>query len=282
MPRHIAVVTSPTGAVIRDVLHRIADRFPVHVTVWPVRVQGETTGREVANAVHQLNQGPNQPDLIIVARGGGSLEDLWGFNDEVVVRSVCSQHVPVISAVGHETDWTLIDLVADHRAPTPTAAAERAVPVKADLEAAVADLGARVRGAVSRFIVARKTQFRATERGLASPDQLFALPRRAFDEASGRLTPGFGDTDRPFGGPVPAGAATPRFRPCGAHDRQTPRDARPDDCSSQPLAARHRAAKAGHVRHPLRRASACPVGSTGGGRETAIARQGAGRVGQGV
>ncbi len=190
MPRHIAVVTSPTGAVIRDVLHRIADRFPVHVTVWPVRVQGETTGREVANAVHQLNIGKNPPDLIIVARGGGSLEDLWGFNDEVVVRSVFASAIPVISAVGHETDWTLIDLVADHRAPTPTAAAERAVPVKADLEATVADLGARVRGAVSRLIVARKTQFRATERGLSSPDQLFALPRRAFDEASGRLSRG--------------------------------------------------------------------------------------------
>ncbi len=190
MPRHIAVVTSPTGAVIRDVLHRIADRFPVHVTVWPVRVQGETTGREVANAVHQLNVGSNPPDLIIVARGGGSLEDLWGFNDEVVVRSVFASTIPVISAVGHETDWTLIDLVADHRAPTPTAAAERAVPVKADLEAAVADFGARLRGSMSRLITTRKTQFRATERGLASPDQLFALPRRAFDEASGRLTRG--------------------------------------------------------------------------------------------
>ncbi len=190
MPRHIAVVTSPTGAVIRDVLHRIADRFPIHVTVWPVRVQGDTTGREVANAVHQLNVGANPPDLIIVARGGGSLEDLWGFNDEVVVRSVFASTIPVISAVGHETDWTLIDLAADHRAPTPTAAAERAVPVKADLEAAVADFGARVRGAVSRLIVARKTQFRAAERGLSSPDQLFALPRRAFDEASGRLSRG--------------------------------------------------------------------------------------------
>ncbi|MCA1259540.1 exodeoxyribonuclease VII large subunit, partial [Nitratireductor aquimarinus] len=155
MPRVIGVVTSPTGAVIRDIIHRISDRFPVHVIVWPVRVQGETTGDEVSNAVAGFNALPEggplpRPDLVIVARGGGSLEDLWGFNDESVVRAVAASDIPVISAVGHETDWTLIDLVADRRAPTPTGAAEMAVPVKADLEASVARLSARLKGAVSR------------------------------------------------------------------------------------------------------------------------------------
>ncbi|MEL6751977.1 MAG: exodeoxyribonuclease VII large subunit, partial [Pseudomonadota bacterium] len=192
MPKVIGVVTSPTGAVIRDVLHRIADRFPVHVIVWPVRVQGETSGREVANGIHQLNNLPldgaiPRPDVIIVARGGGSMEDLWGFNDEVVVRATAASRIPLISAVGHETDWTLIDHAADHRAPTPTAAAERAVPVKADLEAYLADLGARLRGAVSRSVQQRRERARAAARALPSLDTLLAVPRRDFDEAAGRL-----------------------------------------------------------------------------------------------
>ncbi|MBE0694597.1 MAG: exodeoxyribonuclease VII large subunit, partial [Aquamicrobium sp.] len=131
MPRVIGVVTSPTGAVIRDIVHRISDRFPLHVVVWPVRVQGETAGAEVAAAVAGFNDldplGPiPRPDVLIVARGGGSLEDLWGFNDEAVVRAVAASRIPVISAVGHETDWTLIDHAADLRAPTPTGAAELA------------------------------------------------------------------------------------------------------------------------------------------------------------
>jgi exodeoxyribonuclease VII large subunit len=143
MPRVIGVVTSPTGAVIRDIIHRIADRYPLHVIVWPVRVQGETSGPEVAAAVDGFNALLDEgniprPDVLIVARGGGSLEDLWGFNDEIVVRAVAASHIPVISAVGHETDWTLIDLAADIRAPTPTGAAEMAVPVKEDLLAALA------------------------------------------------------------------------------------------------------------------------------------------------
>jgi exodeoxyribonuclease VII large subunit len=140
MPRVIGVVTSPTGAVIRDILHRISDRFPVHVIVWPVRVQGEGSGNEVAAAIDGFNAfapgGPiARPDLLIVARGGGSLEDLWSFNDEAVVRAAANSQIPLISAVGHETDWTLIDYASDQRAPTPTGAAEMAVPVKADLEA---------------------------------------------------------------------------------------------------------------------------------------------------
>ncbi len=135
LPRVIGVVTSPTGAVIRDILHRIADRFPVHVLVWPVRVQGDGSGDEVANAIAGFNAlggsgGLPRPDVLIVARGGGSLEDLWGFNDEAVVRAAAASTIPLISAVGHETDWTLIDHAADRRAPTPTGAAEMAVPVK--------------------------------------------------------------------------------------------------------------------------------------------------------
>ncbi len=192
MPRVIGVVTSPTGAVIRDILHRIGDRFPLHILVWPVRVQGETAGAEVTSAVNGFNALPaggaiRRPDLIIVARGGGSLEDLWGFNDEGLARAVAASDIPVISAVGHETDWTLIDLAADVRAPTPTGAAEIAVPVKADLEATLANLSARLRACVSRGLDRRRQAARAAARAIPSPDQLLAVPRRRFDEATGRL-----------------------------------------------------------------------------------------------
>src|SRR6188474_3185105 len=149
LPKVIGVVTSPTGAVIRDILHRLEDRFPRRVLVWPVRVQGDTSAAEVAAAIHGFNAMPEagpmpRPDLIIVARGGGSLEDLWSFNEEIVVRAAAASTIPLISAVGHETDTTLIDFVSDRRAPTPTAAAEMAVPVLAELRAAVGDLGARM------------------------------------------------------------------------------------------------------------------------------------------
>ncbi|EJF84931.1 exodeoxyribonuclease 7 large subunit [Bartonella elizabethae Re6043vi] len=192
MPRIIGVVTSPTGAVIRDIIHRISDRFPLHVLVWPVRVQGETSGSEVAAAVEGFNALASgglipKPDLLIVARGGGSLEDLWGFNDEAVVRAVYASDLPVISAVGHETDWTLIDYVADWRAPTPTGAAEKAVPVKLDLEVSVASLGARLRKGLARSFDFHQQKLRAARRGLPTVDQLFALPRRGFDEISSRL-----------------------------------------------------------------------------------------------
>ncbi len=192
MPRVIGVVTSPTGAVIRDILHRIKDRFPLHVIVWPVRVQGETSGAEVTAAVQGFNRlaeegGIPTPDLLIVARGGGSLEDLWGFNDEALARAVAASNIPVISAVGHETDWTLVDLAADVRAPTPTGAAEIAVPVKADLEATLAGLAARLRSCVSRGMDRKRQSVRAAARALPSPDQLLALPRRRFYDAVSRL-----------------------------------------------------------------------------------------------
>ena len=192
MPKVIGVVTSPTGAVIRDIIHRITDRFPLHVVVWPVRVQGETAGAEAAAAVQGFNrfagEGPLiRPDVIIVARGGGSLEDLWGFNDEALVRAVSESDIPVISAIGHETDWTLIDLAADMRAPTPTGAAEIAVPVKAELEAEVAGLSARLKSATSRNLDRQRQAVRSAARALPSPDQLLALPRRRFDEYSARL-----------------------------------------------------------------------------------------------
>src|SRR5690606_17640250 len=192
MPRVIGVVTSPTGAVIRDIVHRISDRFPLHVVVWPVRVQGETAGAEVAAAIAGFNGldplgSVPVPDVLIVARGGGSLEDLWGFNDEAVVRAVAASRIPVISAVGHETDWTLIDHAADMRAPTPTGAAELAVPVKADLEATLARLAARLRGCVSRHGERKREALRAVSRALPSIDDLLAMPRRDFDEAASRL-----------------------------------------------------------------------------------------------
>ncbi|MBX3598665.1 MAG: exodeoxyribonuclease VII large subunit [Rhizobiaceae bacterium] len=192
MPRVIGVVTSPTGAVIRDILHRIADRYPLHVIVWPVRVQGETTGQEVTAAIEGFNSlephGPvPRPDVLIVARGGGSLEDLWGFNDEALARAVAASGIPVISAVGHETDWTLIDYVADVRAPTPTGAAEMAVPVKADLEAVLASLGARLSSGLLRLVDRKRTALRATARVLPTSDQLFASPRRHLDEVASRL-----------------------------------------------------------------------------------------------
>ncbi|NEJ69117.1 exodeoxyribonuclease VII large subunit [Rhizobium phaseoli] len=192
MPRVIGVVTSPTGAVIRDILHRISDRFPVHVLVWPVKVQGEGSGEEVANAIRGFNAlepagAIPRPDVLIVARGGGSLEDLWSFNDEIVVRAAAESRIPLISAVGHETDWTLIDYAADVRAPTPTGAAEMAVPVKAELEAQAAALAARLQGCMNRQMDQRRQSVRALMRALPSLDQLLALPRRRFDEAAAGL-----------------------------------------------------------------------------------------------
>ena len=154
-PVRIGVVTSPTGAVIRDILHRLEDRFPTHVTLWPVPVQGEGAAEKIAAAVAGFNAMAEPPDLLIVARGGGSIEDLWAFNEEAVVRAVAGSAIPVISAVGHETDTTLCDFAADRRAPTPTAAAEMAVPVRAELLAQVRELGARSERCARRYRGAR-------------------------------------------------------------------------------------------------------------------------------
>ncbi|HET7718296.1 MAG TPA: exodeoxyribonuclease VII large subunit [Bauldia sp.] len=192
LPRVIGVVTSPTGAVIRDILHRLSDRFPVHVVLWPVKVQGETSATEVAAAIRGFNDlpatgGVRRPDVIIVARGGGSLEDLWSFNEEIVVRATAESRIPVIAAVGHETDTTLIDHAADRRAPTPTAAAEIAVPVRSELAAQVEGLAGRHRGAVLRRLESGRRDLLAAVRALPKADDLLGIPRRMLDELAGRL-----------------------------------------------------------------------------------------------
>ena len=192
LPVRIGVVTSPTGAVIRDILHRIAERFPRHVLVWPVRVQGETSAAEIAAAIAGFSALPaegalRRPDVVIVARGGGSLEDLWSFNEEIVVRAAAASLIPIIAAVGHETDWTLIDHAADLRAPTPTGAAEKAVPVRLELLASLADLGRRHAGAMLRLIERRRAEARALFRALPQPDEIVALPRQRLDVAARHL-----------------------------------------------------------------------------------------------
>ena len=192
LPRVIGVITSPQGAVIRDILHRLADRFPRHVIVWPVAVQGERCAPEVVRAIEGFNAlkpggAVPRPDLLIVARGGGSIEDLWGFNDEAVVRAAAGSDIPLISAVGHETDTTLIDHAADRRAPTPTAAAEMAVPVRADLLAHVATLGARLERAGKGALEARAQRLRDLSRALPRREALLATPAQRLDLAGSRF-----------------------------------------------------------------------------------------------
>ena len=192
LPGVIGVVTSPSGAVIRDILHRLADRFPRHVLIWPVAVQGQSCAAEVAAAIRGFNAiepgGPvPRPDVIIVARGGGSLEDLWGFNEEIVVRAAAASRIPLISAVGHETDTTLIDLAADLRAPTPTAAAELAVPVRLDLIAAMDGLAARLTRGLTQGMGLRGQRLRDLARALPRADTLVAGPAQRLDLWAGRL-----------------------------------------------------------------------------------------------
>ncbi len=186
VPQLVGIITSPTGAVIRDMLHGFAERFPTRVIVWPVRVQGETCAAEVAAAIAGFNaMQPGgriaRPDVLIVARGGGSLEDLWGFNEEIVVRAVAASRIPIISAVGHETDWTLIDLVADARAPTPTKAAEWAVPKFADLAESTSKCGVRLTTAARRMLQQARAHLKAATRGLPRLEDVLALPRQRFD-----------------------------------------------------------------------------------------------------
>ena len=193
LPDVIGVVTSPTGAVIRDILHRLADRFPRRVLVWPVRVQGDGSAEQIAAAIRGFNALPEagpipRPDLVIVARGGGSLEDLWSFNEESVVRAAADSMIPLISAVGHETDVTLIDFAADKRAPTPTAAAEMAVPVRSELLVQVDSLARRSLACWQRCQEARRTELRAAMRALPAAEELLSLPRQRLDHAAARLT----------------------------------------------------------------------------------------------
>ncbi|MFV0491424.1 MAG: exodeoxyribonuclease VII large subunit [Pseudorhodobacter sp.] len=192
LPGVIGVVTSPSGAVIRDILHRLRDRFPRHVLIWPVAVQGEKCAPEVAAAIRGFNAiglgGPvPRPDLLIVARGGGSLEDLWGFNEEIVVRAAAESRIPLISAVGHETDTTLIDHAADRRAPTPTAAAEMAVPVRMELVVALDGYAARLSRGVTQGMARRGQGLRDLARALPRLDGLLQTPAQRFDLWSGRL-----------------------------------------------------------------------------------------------
>ena len=192
LPRVIGVVTSPSGAVIRDILHRVSERFPVRVLVWPVAVQGQKCAPEVAAAIRGFDalngSGPvPRPDVLIVARGGGSVEDLWGFNEEEVVRAAADCAIPLISAVGHETDTTLIDHAADMRAPTPTAAAELAVPVRGELAAQVADLHARRLRAMGGGLERSRQRLSDISRALPRPDQILAERRQRLDIATARL-----------------------------------------------------------------------------------------------
>ncbi|MCA6114833.1 exodeoxyribonuclease VII large subunit [Bradyrhizobium sp. WSM 1738] len=195
LPEVIGVVTSPTGAVIRDILHRLQDRFPRRVLVWPVKVQGDGSAEQVAAAIRGFNALPEagripRPDLLIVARGGGSLEDLWSFNEEIVVRAAADSTIPLISAVGHETDITLIDFAADKRAPTPTAAAEMAVPVRSELFAEVESLARRTMVCWQRGQESRRNELRAAARALPSLSELLAIPRQRLDHLGAALPRG--------------------------------------------------------------------------------------------
>ncbi len=212
LPKVIGVITSPSGAVIRDILHRLRDRFPRHVLIWPVAVQGQGCAADVARAIRGFNAmasgGPiPRPDLLIVARGGGSLEDLWGFNEEIVVRAAAESEIPLISAVGHETDTTLIDFASDKRAPTPTAAAEMAVPVRADLIAWLREGEARMQRATRTRMEMRRQRLTDLARGLGRPEALTAQARQRFDTSADRLGPallGYTQRQRTRFGPVAA------------------------------------------------------------------------------
>ncbi len=195
MPQTIGVITSPTGAVIKDILHRISERFGVHVLLYPVAVQGEGAAEQVAGGIeffNDLNDSSHiqRPDVLIVARGGGSIEDLWAFNEEIVVRAAANSNIPLISAVGHETDTTLIDFASDRRAPTPTAAAEMAVPVKADIINYLLDLKKRSFASVSRHISNLEQILKANRQALVSPKQMLANITQRLDDLAERMNAG--------------------------------------------------------------------------------------------
>lgn len=196
LPDRIGVVTSPTGAVIRDIIHRISERFPRHLLLWPVAVQGEAAPAQIAAAIRGFNALPPQerPDLIIVARGGGSLEDLMAFNEEVVVRAAADSDIPLISAVGHETDTTLIDYTADLRAPTPTGAAEMAVPVRLNLLAQVREDSQRLSAAMERLLRERASRLETLKAKLGDPSRLLDMRAQTVDVSAAKLLHGFEKT----------------------------------------------------------------------------------------
>ena len=192
LPKTIGVITSPSGAVIRDIIHRLQERFPLHVIVWPVRVQGETCPEEVVDAIegfHLVDQSNiSRPDVIIIARGGGSLEDLWGFNDESVARAVFNSKIPIISAIGHETDNTLIDLVSDLRAPTPTAAAEKDVPVKEHLLEGLRDNKVRLKSSILRKIREKNERNKIINMAFPSILKIIQYPQQRVENISLRIS----------------------------------------------------------------------------------------------
>ena len=224
LPEVIGIVTSPTGAVIRDILHRLADRFPRRVVLWPVAVQGEVAAAQVAAAIDGFNRLPAggavpRPDLLIVARGGGSIEDLMAFNEEIVVRAAAASAIPLISAVGHETDTTLIDYASDRRAPTPTAAAEMAVPVRLDLVAELGGKGSRLAGGLSRLLTEARLHLAGLGRGLPDPQDLLGAAAQRLDDRGERLRLAIGGSlrhrpasARSRGGGTAPGGARGRYR----------------------------------------------------------------------
>jgi exodeoxyribonuclease VII large subunit len=248
MPRVIGVVTSPTGAVIRDILHRLEDRCPTHVIVWPVPVQGEGASTKVAQAIRGLGAiqpgGPvPRPDLLIVARGGGSIEDLWAFNEEEVVRAAGESPIPLISAVGHETDTTLIDFAADRRAPTPTAAAEMAVPVRAELASMLSDLGQRMRACLVRTAARAAERIELTLARWPNAAGLFALAGQRLDDISERLPRALGA--RAAHARADLSAVAPRLRQELVGQRL--------DLAAERLASLWRLASLAHPERPLQR-----------------------------
>lgn len=193
LPKTVGIITSPTGSVIRDIIHRIEDRFPLQIIVWPVLVQGETAAQQIAEAIYGFNNLPDnntsipKPDTLIIARGGGSIEDLWAFNEEIVARATFNSQIPIISAVGHETDVTLVDYVADKRAPTPTAAAEMSVPVLAELVASLNDLNNRFNYSTQKHFNNTRDILEATYRALPKPNSILNYHAQRLDELSIRF-----------------------------------------------------------------------------------------------
>jgi exodeoxyribonuclease VII large subunit len=272
-PRVIGVVTSPTGAVIRDILHRLADRCPSHVIVWPVPVQGEGAAAQIAAAVAGFDALPAngpvpRPELVIVARGGGSIEDLWAFNEEEVVRAVAACSIPIISAVGHETDTSLCDFAADVRAPTPTAAAEMAVPVRSELVAQLREVGQRMHRCASRAVERLSERFELCLRHFPEREQLLAPQQQRLDDLSERLPRALGARLGHARGEL--GRASGALRPsllAAAHRR-----------AGERLAALWRVAQLAHPNKPLERGYARIEDHGGKTLVSAAAARAAGRL----